>query len=100
MFTNTKEKAEPLTSAFSLDAKLQLQELVNDQVTSKMVENQLLALNQAEAAKNKQTEAAKNKQAKEKQQSQGLTIGLATGGSVLFVAGVGGFLYWFFKVRK
>ena len=31
--------------------------------------------------------------------STALTIGLATGGSVLFVAGVGGFLYWFFKVR-
>ena len=57
-----------------------------------MVENQLLALNQAEAEK--------NKQAKEKQQSQDLTIGLATGGGVLVAAGVGGFLYWFFKIRK
>ena len=79
-------------SAFSLDAKLQLQELLNNQVTSKMVENQLLALNQAEAEK--------NQQAKEKQQHQGLTIGLATGGGVLVAAGLGGFLYWFFKIRK
>ena len=70
----------------------QNQELVNDQVTSEMVENQLLALNQAETEK--------NKQAKEKQQSQGLTIVLATGGSVLVAAGLGGFLYWFFKIRK
>ena len=100
LFTNTKEKADVKGSAFSLDAKLQLQELVNDQVTSKMIENQLLALNRAEAEKNKQTPAAKNKQAKEKQQSQGLNIGLATGGGVLFVASVGGFLYWFFKIRK
>ena len=91
LFT-AKEKADVKGSAFSLDAKLQLQELLNDQVTSKMVENQLLALNQAEAEK--------NKQAKEKQQPQGLTIGLATGGGVLVAAGLGGFLYWFFKIRK
>ena len=91
LFT-AKEKADVKGSAFSLDAKLQLQELLNDQVTSKMVENQLLALNQAEAEK--------NKQAKEKQQPQGLTIGLATGGSVLVAAGLGCFLYWFFRIRK
>ena len=95
-----KEKADVKGSAFSLDAKLKLQELLNDQVTSKMVENQLLALNQAEAEKNKQAEAAKNKQVKKKQQSQDLTIGLATGGGVLVAAGLGGFLYWFFKIRK
>ena len=103
-----KEKADVKGSALPLDAKLQLQKLLNDQVTSKMVENQLLALNQAEATKNKQAEAErkrleeeaeKNKQAKEKQQLQVLTIGLATGG-VLFAAGLGVFLYWFFKIRK
>ncbi len=92
LFAAAKEKADVKGSALSLDTKLKLQQLLNDQVTSKMVENQLLALNQAEAAK--------NKQAKEKQQSQGLTIGLATGGSVLVAAGVGSFLYWFFKIRK
>ena len=91
LFT-AKEKTNVKGSALSLDAKLKLQELLNDQVTSKMVENQLLALNQAEAEK--------NKQAKEKQQRQDLTIGLATGGSVLAAAGLGGFLYWFFKIRK
>ena len=87
-----KDKATVKGSALPLDTKLKLQKLLNDQVTSKMVENQLLALNQAEAEK--------NKQAKEKQQRQGLTIGLATGGGVLFAAGLGGFLYWFFKIRK
>ena len=87
-----KEKADVKGSALPLDTKLKLQKLLNDQVTSKMVENQLLAFNQAEAAKNKQV--------KKKQQSQGLTIGLATGGSVLVAAGLGGFLYWFFKIRK
>ena len=92
LFVAAKEKADVKGSALPLDAKLKLQELLNDQVTSKMVENQLLALNQAEAEK--------NKQAKEKQQSQDLTIGLATGGSVLVVAGLSGFLYWFFKIRK
>ena len=92
LFVAAKEKADVKGSALLLNTKLQLQELLNDQVTSKMVENQLLVLNQAEAAK--------NKQAKEKQQSQDLTIGLATGGGVLFLAGVGGFLYWFFKIRK
>ena len=92
LFVAAKEKADVKDSVFPLDAKLKLQELVNDQVTSKMIENQLLALNQAEAEK--------NQQAKEKQQSQDLTIGLATGGSVLVAAGVGGFLYWFFKIRK
>ena len=92
LFVAAKEKAGVKGFDLSLDVKLQLQELLNDQVTSKMVENQLLALNQAEAEK--------NKQAKEKQQSQDLTIGLATGGGVLFLAGVGGFLYWFFKIRK
>ena len=92
LFDAAKEKGDVKGSALPLDVKLQLQELVNDQVTFKMIENQLLALNQAEAEK--------NKQAKEKQQSQALTIGLATGGSVLVVAGLGGFLYWFFKIRK
>ena len=92
LFATTKEKADVKDSVFPLNAKVKLQELVNDQVTSKMVENQLLALNQAEAEK--------NKQAKEKQQSQDLTIGLATGGGVLVAAGLSGFLYWFFKIRK
>ena len=87
-----KEKADVKGSVLPLDTKLQLQELLNDQVTSKMVENQLLTLNQAEAEK--------NQQAKDKQQRQDLTIGLATGGSVLVAAGLGGFLYWFFKIRK
>ena len=92
LFATAKEKADVKDSVFPLNAKVKLQELVNDQVTSKMVENQLLALNQAEAEK--------NKQAKEKQQSQDLTIGLATGGGVLAAAGLGGFLYWFFRIRK
>ena len=92
LFT-AKEKTDVKGSALPLDAKLKLQELLNDQITSKMIENQLLALNQAETEKNKQ-------QTKEKQQSQALTIGLATGGGVLVAAGLGGFLYWFFKIRK
>ena len=92
LFAAAKEKGDVKGSAFSLDVKLQLQELLNDQVTSKMIENQLLALNQAEAEKNKQV--------KKKQQSQGLTIGLATGGGVLVAAGLSGFLYWFFRIRK
>ena len=92
LFAAAKEKGDVKGSALPLDVKLQLQELLNDQVTSKMIENQLLALNQAEAEN--------NKQAKEKQQSQDLTIGLATGGSVLVAAGLSGFLYWFFKIRK
>ena len=92
LFAAAKEKADVKGSDLPLDVKLQLQELLNDQVTSEMVENQLLALNQAETEK--------NQQAKEKQQSQDLTIGLATGGSVLVAAGLGGFLYWFFRIRK
>ena len=94
LFAAAKDDAqyEKKGSELSASEKNKLQELLNDQVTSKMVENQLLALNQAEAEK--------NQQAKEKQQSQDLTIGLATGGSVLVVAGLGGFLYWFFKIRK
>ena len=92
LFAAAKEKADVKGSVLPLDTKLKLQELVNDQVTSEMVENQLLALNQAEAEK--------NQQAKDKQQRQDLTIGLATGGSVLVAAGLGGFLYWFFKIRK
>ena len=82
LFAAAKEKGDVKGSASSLDVKLQLQELLNDQVTSKMIENQLLALNQVEKEK------------------ENLVIGLATGGGVLFVAGVGGFLYWFFKIRK
>ncbi len=92
LFAAVKEKADVKGSALLSNTKLQLQELLNDQITSKMVENQLLALNQAEAAKNKQV--------KKKQQNTGLTIGLATGGGVLVAAGLGGFLYWFFKIRK
>ena len=91
LFT-AKEKSDVKGSALPLDTKLKLQKLLNDQVTPKMIENQLLGLNQAEAEK--------NKQAKEKQQHQDLTIGLATGGGVLVAAGLGGFLYWFFKIRK
>ena len=87
-----KEKADVKGSVLPLDTKLKLQELLNDQIISKMIENQLLALNRSEAEK--------NQQAKEKQQSQDLTIGLATGGSVLVAAGLSGFLYWFFKIRK
>ncbi len=82
LFAAAKEKGDVKGSALPLDVKLQLQELVNDQVTFKMIENQLLALNQVEKEK------------------ENLTIGLATGGGILFVAGVGGFLYWFFKIRK
>ena len=100
LFAAAKEKADVKASVLPLDTKLKLQELVNDQVTSKMVENQLLALNQAETEKNEQAEAEKNEQVKKKQQSQGLTIGLATGGGVLVAAGLSGFLYWFFKIRK
>ena len=92
LFAAAKNKVDVKDSVFPLNAKVKLQELLNNQVTSKMVENQLLALNQAEAEK--------NQQAKEKQQHQGLTIGLATGGGVLVAAGLGGFLYWFFKIRK
>ena len=77
-----KEKADVKGSVLPLDTKLQLQELLNDQVTSKMVENQLLTLNQAEKEK------------------ENLVIGLATGGGVLVAAGLGGFLYWFFRIRK
>ena len=91
LFT-AKNKTNVKGSVLPSDTKMKLQELLNDQVTSKMVENQLLALNQAEAAKNKQV--------KKKQQNTGLTIGLATGGSVLAAAGLGGFLYWFFRIRK
>ena len=93
LFAAAKEKGDVKGSAFSLDVKLQLWELLNDQVTSKMIENQLLALNQVEAEKNKQ-------QTKEKQQRQDLMIGLVTGGVLLVAAGLGGFLYWFFKIRK
>ena len=100
LFVAAKEKADVEGSALPLDVKLKLQKLLNDQVTSEMVENQLLALNRSEVGKNKQAEAEKNKQAKEKQQRQDLTIGLATGGGVLVVAGLSGFLYWFFKIRK
>ena len=92
LFAAAKEKGDVKGSALPLDVKLQLQELVNDQVTFKMIENHLPALNQAEAEN--------NKQAKEKQQSQDLTIGLATGGIVLVAAILGGFLYWFFRIRK
>ena len=90
LFT-AKDKATVKGSALPLDTKLKLQELLNDQVTSKMVENQLLALNQAEAAK---------KTDEQTKQNTGLTIGLATGGGVLVAAVLGGFLYWFFKIRK
>ncbi len=82
MFSAAKDKTNVKGSALLLDPKLKLQELVNDQVTSKMIENQLLALIQVEKEK------------------ENLLIGLATGGSVLVAAGVGGFLYWFFKIRK
>ena len=91
LFAAAKKKVGVKDSAFSLDAKLQLQKFLNDQVTSKMIENQLLALNQAEAAKNQWI--------KEKQQRQLLTTGLVTGGVLLVAAGLGG-LYWFFKIRK
>ena len=91
LFAAAKKKVGVKDSAFSLDAKLQLQKFLNDQVTSKMIENQLLAL--------KQAEAAKNQWIKEIQQRQLLTTGLVTGGVLLVAAGLGGF-YWFFKIRK
>ena len=40
------------------------------------------------------------KNSEKKQQSKNLSVGLATGGGVLVAAGVGGFLYWFFRIRK
>ena len=83
LFAAAKEKGDVKGSALPLDAKLQLQELLNDQVTSKMIENQLLALNQA------------------RKEKDNLVIVLATGGGVFVAAaGLGGFLYWFFKIRK
>ena len=81
LFT-AKEKSDVKGSALPLDTKLKLQKLLNDQVTSEMIENQLLAFNQVEKEK------------------ENLVIGLATGGGVLVAAGLSGFLYWFFKIRK
>ena len=83
LFAAAKEKGDVKGSALSLDAKLKLQELLNDQVTSEMIENQLLALNQA------------------RKEKDNLVIVLAIGGGVFVAAaGLGGFLYWFFKIRK
>ncbi len=55
-----------------------------------------------EKDKQKDREEGKQKDREEVKQKdeQNLTIGLATGAAVLTAAGLGGFLYWFFKIRK
>ena len=69
-------------------------ETVFDQLTLKNIESSLRKLIPSQKDQN----LINNLQTSDS--SIALTIGLAAGGSVLFVAGLSGFLYWFFKIRK
>ena len=50
--------------------------------------------------KQKKRREREGKKANINNTNKGLSVGLSVGGAVLTIAGVGGFLYWFFKIRK
>ena len=68
------------------NAKTQLQTLFDDSVIAKDVETYLNSLEKPAETK--------------KSTNQNLAIGLGTAGGVVVLAGVGGFAYWFLKIRK
>ena len=77
-------------SSLTTDVKEQLQTLVNNGVTAKDIETYIDSLK-------KEAEAAKEEKSTK---NQNLAIGLGTAGGVVVLAGAGGFVYWFIKVRK
>ena len=79
-------------------AKFQLWAFVrNDKVNP----NQLIAeFEKIVLGKNFSQTTATTEETKEKNKNRDLAIGLGTAGGVLAFAGVGGFVYWFFKIRK
>ena len=78
------------TTGFNLpNGKSQLQTLVNDGVSVQQITTPLDNL----VAKAEKDEA-------ESKKKQNLAIGLGTAGSVVALAGAGGFAYWFLKIRK
>ena len=80
----------PSGSSLTTDVKQQLQTLVNNGVTAKDIETYIDSLAKAaEAAKEEQSTKNKN-----------LAIGLGTLAGSVGVGGVGGFAYWFTKLRK
>ncbi len=89
-FDENKHKQK--VSEFDLETKAALQNLVNEGIDSQtfidaLTKEQKDGINKINNNKNQEDKTS-------------LVVGLATGGSVLVAAGVGGFLYWFFKVRK
>ena len=80
----------PSGSSLTTDIKIELQTLVNAGITAKDIETYLDSLKK-QAEETKEEESTKN---------QYLAIGLGIAGGVLALAGVGGFAYWFLKIRK
>ena len=83
---------EETTGSNLPNGKSQLQTLVNDGVSVQQITTQLDSL-VTKAEKEEADEAeSKNK--------QNLAIGLGAAGGVVILAGAGGFVYWFVKIRK
>ena len=72
------------------DAKKELQALVNDGITVQDIETYWNSVEKQKA----------NEQKQEEQKNRDLAIGLGTAGGVVTLASVGGFAYWFLKIRK
>ena len=72
------------------DVKTELKKLIDHNVT----------FNQLKTALNASLSALSNNDEVEKTSTKNLAIGLGAAGGVLVLAGVGGFAYWFLKIRK
>ena len=79
---------------FSQDSFTELQSLVDQDISLKKLET---AYQESLPSTENKSEA---KSSTKKSTNQNLAIGLGTAGGVVALAGVGGFVYWFVKIRK
>ena len=101
VFTNAfdENKHKKKGSKLDLETKVALQNLVNEGIDSQTFIN-ALTQEQKDGSQEQKDGSNEINNNKNQEDKTSLVVGLATGGSVLFIAGVGGFLYWFFKVKK
>ena len=89
-FTSLITDVKKQFADFAKDSLDKLQKLVEDKIT----------LSQLETAYQESLRSSATKSSTKKSTNKKLAIGLGTAGGVVALAGVGGFAYWFLKIRK